>query len=101
MRTDKETIFGSHPIGEGPERGWYGSATDGNDFYSGDTPWKTFAAATATWYANYGRNKNYDIRDLSPNPNYFDSGTAGDVLSFVPKANPARPNGDLNMLRRM
>jgi hypothetical protein len=92
---DKETIFGSHPVGEGPERGWYGSATDGNDFNSGTIPWKTFAAATATWYANYGRNKNYDVRDLSPNPNFFDSGTAGDVLSFVPKANPTRPNGDL------
>jgi hypothetical protein len=91
---DKETIFGSHPIGVGPERGWYTSAPDGNDFYSNAIPWKTFASGSATWFANYGRNKNFDVADRSPNPNYFDSGTAGDVLTFVPKANPARPNGD-------
>ncbi len=92
---DKETIFGTHPVGEGPERGWYASVPFGLQFYSITSPWRTFAASTATWYENYGRTKNWDARDLSPNSRFFESGEEGDITTFVPRANPERPHGDL------
>ncbi len=92
---DKETIFGTHPIGEGPERGWYTSNPYGHDgFYSNAIPWRTFAASTAQWYENYGRTKQWDDRNLAPNSRFFESGEEGDITTFVPRANPERPHGD-------
>jgi len=92
---DKETIFGTHPIGEGPERGWYTSNPFGHfGFYSNGIPWRTFAASTAQWFENYGRTKVWDDHDLNPNSRFFESGVEGDVTTFVPKATPERPHGD-------
>jgi hypothetical protein len=90
---DKQTIFGSHPVGEGPERGWYTSVVDALGHFAFD-PHMIFQSASGTWYANYGRDKNYDNRNLAPNPNYFESGEVGDMTTWVPRANPGRPNGD-------
>jgi hypothetical protein len=90
---DKETLFGTHPIGEGAERGWYRSVVDALGHF-GFAPHQVFNVATGAWYANFGRDKNPDNANLAPNPNFFESGTEGDVTTFVPKASPGRPNGD-------
>ncbi|MDE3056757.1 MAG: hypothetical protein KGJ59_02200 [Bacteroidota bacterium] len=91
-----KTIFGSDPVGTGAERGWYMSSETG----AGGLENELDAAAmytifTAEWYADGGKSGDASKLNLAPNPNYFQSGTAGDVLSFVPKASPAMPDGDL------
>ncbi len=95
--TVKETLFGSHPVGLGDERGWYMNVT--KDKFGG--PEGRFIHATAQWYAHGDKAWDETQRDLSPDPNYFESGTAGNVLSFVPKANAAdrgRPEGSMKYL---
>jgi len=95
----KLTIFGSHPIGLGAQRGWYqtgGSVTTNWVGNTGD-PRKMFFASTGVWYANGGQlshNTDFTALNLAPDPNYFASGNVGDPLSFVPKASPGRPKGD-------
>ena len=95
---DKETLFGTHPIGEGDERGWYTSHTFQPQLvtYRWNDAKKEFLAATAVWYQDYGRTTDGGTlpANLNPNPRFFQGGTAGDVSTFVPNPAGARPNGD-------
>lgn len=100
---DKTTIYGTHPIGTGAQRGWYHTVIQGNGIggFGGDAPptqstpeglHKLFMGA---WYKNGGKDNNAATQDFNPNPNFFASGTAGNPVSFVPKTTGAtRPNGD-------
>ncbi|MBI5471826.1 MAG: hypothetical protein HY961_05725 [Ignavibacteriae bacterium] len=94
----KLTIFNTHPIGAGTERGWYVSG--GSSYWVGalSDPRKAFYATTGVWYQNGGQlshNTDFTALNLAPNSNFFASGTTGDPISFVPKVTGyARPNGD-------
>ena len=93
----KQTLFGSHPIGVGPHRGWY--MTGGSSYWAGvlDDPRKAFYATTGAWYQNGGilsHNTDFTLLDLAPNANFFSGGSAGDVTTFVPNGTGARPKGD-------
>lgn len=91
---DKQTIFGTHPVGEGAEAGWYTSVTnqDGG-LMSNNRADLAFWSSTATFYNDYGKTTNSDNFDLSPG-NVFAGGDAGDVTSFGLAAAGQRPNGD-------
>lgn len=95
---DKETLFGTHPIGEGAHRGWYTSHTYNPALvtYRWSDSVKEFRAATATWYEDYGRTA-ADVPDIDLSPNdlvFSGGGTAGDVTTFGTASTSARPNGD-------
>ena len=97
--SSKQTIFGTHPVGSGPERGWY--ATGGSSRWAGltDDPRKMFYISTGAFYQDGGRKSHtlvFDSLNLAPNANFFSGGTPGDPLTFVPKAalNRTRPDGD-------
>jgi hypothetical protein len=97
--SDKQTIFGTHPIGQGAQRGWYTSAGDGVGLGIRHTsPRSVHVASMGTWYAEGGKMRDKSRFDLAPNSNFFQSGTAGNPTTFVPRASPARPNGDRKML---
>jgi hypothetical protein len=99
---DKKTIYDSHPIGEGSQRGWFvsGGRQWGNEDYF---PYEDFVAFSGVFYADGG--KNWDrtaIKTLKPDPNWFDvtqSYEEGNPISFVNivKAEGARgkPSGDM------
>jgi hypothetical protein len=97
---DKRTIFDSHAIGEGAERGRYLSVGNGQGgVLSTSSPKATHTGYMGTWFVNGGKTfKSSDI-DMNPNPNYFQSGSAGDPTSFVPKPAGQRdfPNGDAKL----
>jgi hypothetical protein len=93
----KTTIFGTDPIGIGPERGWYVSA--GSQTQAGGTgnPKAQFLTATGVWFQDGGKSRNSDANNfnLNPNTNFFSGGTAGDITTFVPKTvGRTRPDGD-------
>jgi hypothetical protein len=94
---DKKTIFDSHPIGTGPERGWYLSAGTGRGGLDNRNDAKLIhTILMGTWYKDGGKSNSTTLLDLNPNPNYFQSGTPGDPLSFVPKpvGQRGKPDGD-------
>jgi hypothetical protein len=95
---DKLTLFGTHPVGDGPERGWYTSHTFQPQLvtYRWNNSVKEFLAATAVWYADYGRTTDGGAKpaDLNPNSRFFLAGSSGDVTTFVPNPLGNRPNGD-------
>ena len=94
--TDKLTLFGSPPVGSGTRRGWYGSISWEPQLFDFNDPMKAFRAATATWYADYGKHSTDDHTiDLSPNPTYFSGGSTDDVTSFVVGDPSSRPDGDI------
>jgi hypothetical protein len=97
---DKQTIFGTHGIGVGAERGRYLSVGNGQGGIIGATanPKTTHTAFMGTWYKNGGKTfKNSDF-DFNPNPNFFQSGTAGNPTTFVPKAaGRTLPDGDAKL----
>jgi len=104
-QADKQTIFGTHGIGVGPERGWYTTAGTGKGLpvVSFRNPKAMHWATIGCWYKDGGKVNDASKKDLSPNPNFFDvnaPGTkAGDVTTFVPKtAGRTRPNGDRKLL---
>ena len=93
----KLTLFGTHPVGQGAQRGWYMSG--GSSYWAGPSsdPMKVFYVSTGVWYQNGGQlshNTDFTQLNLAPNTNFFASGTAGNPLTFVPKASPTKPNGD-------
>jgi hypothetical protein len=94
----KQTLFGTHPIGLGAERGWYTSG--GSNYWVGSSgaPAKSFFATTGVWYQNGGilsHNTTWGNLNLAPNSNFFSGGTTANPLTFVPKgAGYTRPNGD-------
>ena len=98
--SDKTTMFGTHPIGTGTERGWYTTSGQAKGLPVGDgstgTPdHKGFhTASMGVWYKDGGKSRDATKFDLSPDPNFFESGTAGNPETFVPKAAPERPRGD-------
>ncbi len=94
---DKQTLFGTDPIGKGSKRGWYTSmqwqpALGG----SRSNSQLEFHNATATWYDDYGKTTDGGSKpaNLSPNPNFFSSGTPDDMTTWVVGNPNARPNGD-------
>jgi len=99
---DKKTIYDSHPIGVGTQRGWFATANRsfGN---AGRSPYVDFLVATGTWYEDGGRSWSGDaLLSVKPDPNWFDTTkpfTAGDPLSFVdivkPEAERGQPMGDM------
>ena len=92
---DKSTIFGTHSVGEGAQRGWYTSVHWQSSLSDIRNSAKSFRSATATWYEDYGKNSvSEEEADLSPNSAFFSGGTPGDVTSFVVGDATARPNGD-------
>ena len=52
---DKETLFGTHPVGEGAQRGWYTSTLWEASLSNWDAGDEIFRTATATWYEDYGK----------------------------------------------
>ena len=97
---DKQTLYGTHPIGTGTERGWYASSGQGrglsiiNAVTNGRL---VHTSAMGTYYMDGGKSRDVARLDLRPDTvNFFAAGTAGNPTTFVPKA-PAlrtRPNGD-------
>lgn len=92
---DKQTVFGTHPIGEGQRKGWYTSSQWRSALGPVNASDLAFYNATATWYEDYGKRSTgrSDI-DLAPNSNFFSGGTAGDITTFAVGNPSARPNGD-------
>jgi len=93
----KNTIFNTHAVGVGPERGRYVSGGSGGGLASASTinnPRRIFTVSSGVWYRNGGASRSVSDLDESPDPNFFDSGTTGDITSFVPKAVPGIPQGD-------
>ena len=99
---DKKTIFDSHPVGTGAERGWYTSVSKGygnNDH----NPWENHVLSMGTFYENGGRISDRTAFVLRPDPNYFDAThpdiVEGNPLSFVaavkPEGERGQPRGDM------
>ncbi|MCB0719924.1 MAG: T9SS type A sorting domain-containing protein [Bacteroidetes bacterium] len=98
---DKQTIFGTHSIGTGAQKGWYGSVNYEGALFSFNNEELAFRAATATWYADYGKvSTDMTTANLGPNPAFFSGGTADDVTTFVVGNAGARPNGDIKYARQ-
>jgi hypothetical protein len=97
---DKQTIFKTHPVGAGKERGYYTASGMGRGLSFGlNQPKGTFVAATGEWYVDGGKSRSSNALNLAPNSNFFASGSLGDVTTFVPKSSGAtRPNGDRKLL---
>ena len=100
---DKQTIYQTHGIGTGSQRGWYASAGQGRGLdisFGGNlrSPKLIHTTAMGTWYRDGGKSRSEPQLDLSPDPNFFASGTSGNPVSFVPKSNPSRPRGDRKLL---
>jgi len=100
---DKTTIYGTHAIGTGTQRGWYHSVMQGNGIGgaggdsppTGSTPEGLHKIFMGNWYKNGGKDNNAATQVFTPNPNFFVSGDTGKPLTFVPKTSGAtRPNGD-------
>jgi hypothetical protein len=96
---DKRTIYGTHGIGTGSERGWYATSGHGRglgNFPDTDNPRSIHTASMGTWYRDGGKSRS--TFDLSPDTSFFASGVPGDPTSFVPKLFPGRPQGDIKLL---
>ena len=92
------TLFGTHAVGVGAERGWYLSAGVGKGFTMGvGDPRHTFVGSTGTFFTNGGKTLNSAQFDLTANANLFNAGsTAGDLRTFVLKSSGrTAPDGDL------
>jgi hypothetical protein len=90
------TIFGTDPVGVGSQRGWYTSSETGVGGLENELDASSiYTIATGEWYQDGGKSSDASKLNLAPNSNFFQSGTPGDVLSFVPKASPGKPDGDL------
>ena len=93
---DKLTLFGTHPIGTGAQKGWYGSVQWESPLFSFNDAMLAFRSATATWYEDYGKaSTDNTTANLAPNSSFFSGGTADDVTTFVVGDASARPNGDI------
>lgn len=91
----KMNIFGVDPVGVGAQRGEYVSAGSGGGLAASiSNPKQMHTVSIGAFYANGGSSRSVADLDLGPNSNFFQSGTPGDVTTFVPKASPSIPNGD-------
>lgn len=94
-------IFGTHPVGVGPERGWYLSGSSGGGLAASfNNPRQMHTVSVGTFYSDGGKTQSIANLTRSPNPNFFASGTTGDITSFVSKpiGSRQRPNGDRKLL---
>jgi hypothetical protein len=92
---NKETVFGTHPIGQGSREGWYTSSQWRAELGPGSNSRLDFFNATATWYEDYGKTSTGETDiDVSPNSNFFSGGTPGDITTFQVGNPGVRPNGD-------
>ena len=92
---DAHTIFGTDAIGTGAQRGWFTSSGTG----LGNLDNRLDASIMHTifmgeFYADGGKSNDASKVNMNPNPNFFQSGTAGNPLTFVPKSSPGKPDGD-------
>jgi hypothetical protein len=96
---ERGTIFGTHAVGTGTQRGWYLSAGSGGSLAGRYTdPKQMFTVSAGAFMKNGGSGRALAQLDLSPNTNFFQSGVTGDVTTWVPKASPLQPNGDQKTL---
>lgn len=99
LLADKQTLYGTHPIGSGSRRGWFTSGGQGRGLnvreFSHNDPRSIHTAAMGVWYRDGGktRDDSNPLR-LDPNPEFFAGGTTGNPTTFIPKSNPSRPHGD-------
>jgi hypothetical protein len=118
---DKKTIFGTHPIGTGKNRGWFNASGQGNNLIIGTRfdaflnsgvpiggPQISFIGYSGQFYQDGGKKLDAaSIRAPKPNPKFFASGTADSLPSWVVKPSIAtklaagtqlteaeRPDGD-------
>lgn len=94
--SNKQTIFGTHPIGEGPRKGWYTSSQWQSPLGAINNSQTSFRNAMATWFTDYGKTTNsLATVNLNPNPAFFAAGGDPTDITTWTVANPnARPNGD-------
>jgi len=92
---NKQTVFGTHPIGEGSRKGWYTSSQWRAELGSANQSDLGFWNATATWYQDYGKTTSgRSGANLSPNSNFFSGGEPKDFTTWTVGNPSARPNGD-------
>lgn len=93
--SNKQTVFGTHPIGQGQQKGWYTSSQWRAPLGPQNASDLAFFNATATWYEDYGKtSSSRSGANLAPNSNFFSGGTARDITTFQVGNPSARPNGD-------
>ena len=91
----KNNIFGTHPIGTGTKRGDYVSAGSGGALAASTTnPLRMHTVSVGTFYQNGGSSRNASDFNLTPNSNFFLTGTPGDITTFVANPVGTRPSGD-------
>ncbi len=86
-------------VGEGARRGWFQTWQPGYNSVNDFTPKGVHTSAIGSFYKDGGKSNAKTNFDLSPNPNLFDAGIAGDPTTFVVKdpANWAYPDGAYEM----
>ncbi len=99
---DKKTIFDSHGVGTGAQRGWFTSTNKGygNDDHEA---WTNHTLSMGTFYEVGGKISDKTSFKLLPDPNWFDTTTPGIVqgnpLTFVNAVKPVgqrgKPRGDM------
>lgn len=98
---DKKTIYDSHPIGEGVERGWF--TTHNRNIFGG--AYGYFYYAAGTFFENGGKEESASLPSaIRPDPNWFDVSqayTVNDPVSFAtivkPEAERTQPMGDIKL----
>jgi hypothetical protein len=94
----KSTIFGTHPIGTGTQRGWFVSGQSTRFGHTTGNPRTMFYATTAAYYVDGGKahaTTSFDLYNLAPNAKMFSAGTPGKPLTFVTKPVIDRPDGSM------
>ncbi len=102
IQLDKKTIFDSHGVGEGSQRGWFTSMSKGygnNDHF----PWENHSLSMGTFYEVGGKQFDRTSFVLLPDPNWFDVThpdiVMGNPLSFInavlPEGSRGQPRGDM------
>ncbi len=111
---DKTTIFGTHPIGVGAQKGWFHSAGQGQNLIVGSRfdnlndgttniggPKVSFIAFAGCFYEEGGksRDKTKLIASPKPNPKFFQSSGDEDVTKWIPlpESQRQRPDGDFKL----
>ena len=107
---DKQTIYGSDPVGDGPERGWYTTVTKDSD--ARNNAMIEHRMSMGVWFdgdaigshsLDYSSGPLEAVGNLVPDPNWFDPDAAGivagDPLSFIgavrAEGDRGQPRGDM------
>jgi len=97
---DKKTLYDTHAIGQGPQRGWYSTYVHGVKGISGGQ--KTFLQSMGVFCQDGGRTRTAEpFEAMHPDPNHFSVSdttryTVGDPLSWVDVVKPEAERGRLN-----